>query len=498
MNLYFSTGAAGKLKRKVDTMLEKVFKLSENKTTVKTEVVAGLTTFMTMAYIIALNPNLLTGFGAAGQDLWNGVFLATCIASAIGTFCMAFLANKPFAMAPGMGLNSFFAVVVGNIVAMTGMTYVASFQAALVIILLEGIVFVVLSIFNVREKIVEAIPLGIRLGISPAIGLMLMNIGLGSNVGVYAEGNGFTTPFYVMRDFFGALTPSYLQGNMGDAGFATMILTVVTMFVGLFVILAMSKKGIKGSVLYGMLVASVIYWIGSFVFLHTNPFASLATASFLPPFADMAKVTLFKFNFAGFMEIGWFTAITLIITFCIIDMFDTIGTLVGTASRAGMVDQNGDMPNMKEALLSDAIGTIAGACTGTSTITTFIESASGVEAGGRTGLTAVVTGLLFLACIFIAPIAAIIPAAATSAALIYVGILMLQGLKRVDFDDMDQMVPVALMLIGMPISGSIGHAIGLGLISYTIMKIFGGKAKEVSVLTYVISALFLVKFFLAV
>ena len=498
MNLYFSTGAAGKLKRKVDTMLEKVFKLSENKTTVKTEVVAGLTTFMTMAYIIALNPNLLTGFGAAGQDLWNGVFLATCIASAIGTFCMAFLANKPFAMAPGMGLNSFFAVVVGNIVAMTGMTYVASFQAALVIILLEGIVFVVLSIFNVREKIVEAIPLGIRLGISPAIGLMLMNIGLGSNVGVYAEGNGFTTPFYVMRDFFGALTPSYLQGNMGDAGFATMILTVVTMFVGLFVILAMSKKGIKGSVLYGMLVASVIYWIGSFAFLHTNPFASLATASFLPPFADMAKVTQFKFNFAGFMEIGWFTAITLIITFCIIDMFDTIGTLVGTASRAGMVDEKGDMPNMKEALLSDAIGTIAGACTGTSTITTFIESASGVEAGGRTGLTAVVTGLLFLACIFIAPIAAIIPAAATSAALIYVGILMLQGLKRVDFDDMDQMVPVALMLIGMPISGSIGHAIGLGLISYTIMKIFGGKAKEVSVLTYVISALFLVKFFLAV
>ena len=498
MNLYFSTGAAGKLKRKVDTMLEKVFKLSENKTTVKTEVVAGLTTFMTMAYIIALNPNLLTGFGAAGQDLWSGVFLATCIASAIGTFCMAFLANKPFAMAPGMGLNSFFAVVVGNIVAMTGMTYVASFQAALVIILLEGIVFVVLSIFNVREKIVEAIPLGIRLGISPAIGLMLMNIGLGSNVGVYAEGNGFTTPFYVMRDFFGALTPSYLQNNMGDTGFATMILTVVTMFVGLFVILAMSKKGIKGSVLYGMLVASVIYWIGSFAFLHTNPFASLATASFLPPFADMAKVTLFKFNFAGFMEIGWFTAITLIITFCIIDMFDTIGTLVGTASRAGMVDEKGDMPNMKEALLSDAIGTIAGACTGTSTITTFIESASGVEAGGRTGLTALTTAVLFLACMFLAPIAAIIPGAATSAALIYVGVLMLQGLKNVNFDDMDQMLPVSIMLIGMPVSGSIGHAIGLGLISYTVVKVFSGKAKDVSVLTYVISLLFLIKFFVVV
>ena len=478
-------------------MFEKVFKLSENKTTVKTEVVAGLTTFMTMAYIIALNPNLLTNFDT-GSALWNGVFMATCIASAIGMFCMALLANKPFAMAPGMGLNSFFAVVVGNIVAMTGMSYVASFQAALIIILIEGIVFIVLSIFNIREKIVESIPLGIRLGISPAIGLMLMNIGLGSNVGIYAEGNGFTTPFFVMRDFFGALTPGVLKTNMGDAGYATMLLTVITMFVGLFVIVAMAKKGIKGAVLIGMLVASVVYWAGSFAFLHTNPFASLATASFLPPFGDMMETTFFKFNFAGLAEIGWFTVITLTITFCIIDMFDTIGTLVGTASRAGMVDEQGNMPNMKEALLSDAIGTITGACTGTSTVTTFVESASGVEAGGRTGLTAAVTGLLFLACIFIAPVAAVIPAAATSAALIYVGILMLQGLQKVDFNDMDQIVPVAIMLIGMPVSGSIGHAIGLGLISYTIMKIFGGKAKEVSVLTYVISALFLIKFFLAI
>ena len=479
-------------------MLEKVFKLSDNDTNVRTEVIAGLTTFMTMAYIIALNPNLLTGFGSAGQELWNGVFLATCIASAIGMFCMAFLANKPFAMAPGMGLNSFFAVVVGNIVAMTGMSYVASFQAALIIILVEGIVFIVLSIFNVREKIVEAIPLGIRLGISPAIGLMLMNIGLGSNVGIYAEGNGFAAPFYVMRDFFGALTPSVLKANMGDVGYTTMILTVVTMFVGLFAIIAMAKKGVKGSVLFGMLIASVIYWAGSFVFLGTNPFASLTTASFVPPFADMASTTLFKFNFAGFVEIGWFTVITLVITFCIIDMFDTIGTLVGTASRAGLVDENGNMPNMKEALLSDAIGTVVGSCTGTSTVTTFVESASGVEAGGRTGLTALVTGILFLARMFLAPVAAIIPAAATSAALIYVGVLMLQGLKKVDFDDLDQMVPVALMLIGMPVSGSIGHAIGIGLISYTVMKLFGGKAKEVSVLTYAISLLFLVKFFLAV
>ena len=224
----------------------------------------------------------------------------------------------------------------------------------------------------------------------------------------------------------------------------------------------------------------------------------MSTASFVPPFADMVKTTLFHFNFAGFLEIGWFTAVTLIVTFCIIDMFDTIGTLVGTASRAGMVDENGNMPNMKEALLSDAIGTVAGACTGTSTVTTFVESASGVEAGGRTGLTAATTGVLFLACMFLAPVAAIIPAAATSSALIYVGVLMLMGLKNLNFEDMDQMVPVSLMLIGMPVSGSIGHAIGIGLISYTIIKVFGGKAKEVSLLTYAISLLFLVKFFLAV
>ena len=475
--------------------MEKLFHLKENGTNVRTEILAGLTTFMTMAYIIALNPNLLTGFGANGQELWNAVFMATCFASAVGMFCMAFLANKPFAMAPGMGLNSFFAVVVANLVALTGMSYVESFQAALCIILVEGIVFIVLSVLNIRDKIVQAIPLGVRYGIAPAIGLMLMNIGLGSNVGIYAEGNGFTSPFYMMRDFFGALTPSVIQDSMGQAGYQQMVLTVITAFVGLFAIIILSRKGVRAAVLLGMLIASVVYWIGDIAVLGGSPFASLSTASWVPPVADMASQTLFKFNFSGFMQLGWFTAVTLILTFCMIDMFDTIGTLVGTASRAGMVDKNGDMPQMKEALLSDAVGTVVGACTGTSTVTTFIESASGVEAGGRTGLTALTTGILFLACMFIAPIAAIIPGAATSAALIYVGILMLQGLKNVNFEDMDQMVPVALMLIAMPISGSIGHAIGLGLISYTVVKVFTGKAKEVSALTYVISLLFLIKFF---
>lgn len=474
-------------------MLEKIFKLKENNTTAKTEIIAGLTTFMTMAYIIALNPNLLTGFGKDTMpELWNGVFLATCIASAIGTIVMAFLANKPFAMAPGMGLNSFFAVVVTNIVALTGMTYVASFQSALCIVLIEGIVFLVLSVLNIREKIVDAIPLGVRLGIAPAIGLMLLNIGVGSNAGVYSENGG---PFYAMRDFFGALTPSLAKTNMGS-GYSAMVLSVVTMFVGLFAIVVLTQRGVKGAVLLGMLISSIIYWAGEAIFLGTNPFASLATASFVPAFGDMASTTLFQFDFRGFAEIGWFTAITLIITFCIIDMFDTIGTLVGTASRAGMLDKNGKMPNMKQALLSDAVGTVAGSLTGTSTVTTFVESASGVEAGGRTGLTALTTGIMFLACIFIAPIAGIIPAAATSSALIYVGVLMVAGLKNVDFDDICQSLPVALMMIAMPISGSIGHAIGLGLITYTVIKVFTGKAKDVSVLTYVLSLIFLLKFFI--
>ena len=476
--------------------MEKLFKLKANNTTVRTEIVAGLTTFMTMAYIIALNPNLLTAFGAnGGTQLWNGVFMATCIASAIAMFCMAFLANKPFALAPGMALNSFFAVVVANIAAMSGLSYTESFQAGLIIILIEGVIFLALSVLSIREKIVEAIPVGVRLGIGPAIGMMLMNIGFGSNVGIYSDGNDFTSPFYVMRDFFGALTAGYAKEQIGS-GYGQMVLTVATVFIGLFAIIILAHFKVKGAVLLGMVIASGIYWGGEYFILGINPFESLAAANWLPPFGDMAATTLFKFNWEGFVSLGWFTAVTLVLTFCMIDMFDTIGTLVGTASRAGMMDKDGNMPNMKEALLSDAVGTIAGAVTGTSTVTTFVESASGVEAGGRTGLTALTTGILFLACIFIAPLAAIIPAAATSSALIYVGILMLSGLKNINFDDMSQIAPVAVMLLAMPISGSIGHAIGLGLITYTVIKVFTGKAKEVSVLTYVISLIFLLKFFI--
>ena len=473
--------------------MENFFKLKENGTNVRTEILAGLTTFMTMAYIIALNPNLLTNFDT-GSPLWNAVFCATLISSGVGTICMALLANKPFAMSSGMGLNSFLAVVVTQIVTITGVTYTQGFQAGLVIILIEGIVFLILSVFRIREKIVEAIPISIRIGISPAIGMMLLNIGLGSNVGIYSENGG---PFYVMRDFFGALTAGSVAQQLGSA-WGVMVLTVITIFIGVIAMVVMDHKGIKGAVLFGMLIASVFYWICDFIFLHQNPFASLATASFVPPIGDMFELTFFKFDFAGLMNLGWVTVVTLIITFCMIDMFDTIGTLVGTASRANMIDKDGNMPNMKEALLSDAVGTVVGGCTGTSTITTFIESASGVEAGGRTGLTALVTGILFLLCLFIAPIAAIIPAAATSSALVYVGIIMISGLRRIDFDNKLGLVPLALMLISMPISGSIGHAIGIGMISYVAIRICVGKIKEISVLSWIISILFLIKFFLVV
>ena len=472
--------------------MERIFHLKENGTSVKTEILAGLTTFMTMAYIIALNPNLLTNF-AVGTPLWNGVFLATCIASAIGTVVMAFLANKPFVMAPGMGLNSFFAVIAGNVAAMLNTDYTSAFQAVLCIILVEGIVFLLLSVFNIRDKIVHAIPLGVRLGIGPAIGLMLMNIGLGSNVGIYAEGNGYSSPFYVMRDFFGAMTPSVIKDHMG-AEYSQMVLTVITMFIGLFVIILLAKKGVKAAVLVGMLVASVIYWAGCFIFLGTNPFASLEGASFLPPFHDMVETTLFKFDFTDFFNIGWFTAISLIITFCMIDMFDTIGTLVGTANKAGMIDKDGNMPRMREAMMCDAIGTAVGALMGTSTVTTYVESSTGISEGGRTGMASLVTAVLFLVALFLAPLVGIVPSAATAPAFIIVGVMMLSSIKSLELDDMTEAIPAFLTIVMMPFAYSIATGIAFGLISYTLLKLCTGKVKEISPLTAVLSIIFIIRF----
>ena len=478
--------------------MEKLFKLKANGTTVRTEIIAGLTTFMTMAYIIALNPNLIVNFGAnapVAGPLWNGIFLATVISAGIGTLLMAFLANKPFALAPGMGLNTYFATVVAGIAgamsAAAGIDYTFqdAYGAGLAIVLVSGILFTILTLVGVREKIVEAIPKAVRLGIPAGIGLMLVNIGLGSNAGV--QDANFNM-YYMLSSFF-TNGPSATAAAMGDA-YSVMVLYVITTFVGIFAIAVMHHKKINGSVLFGMLIAAACYWIGCFA-MGQNPFAALATASWLPPFKDMIDTTLFKFDFKGLFAIGVFSAIMTIISFCMVDMFDTIGTLYGTAKRAGMVDKDGNMPAMKEAMLSDAVATMVGASTGTSTVTTFIESASGVEAGGRTGLTALVTGILFLLSMFIAPIAALIPPPATSAALVFVGVLMMSSLKEVEYEDVAQAVPVVLMLVFMMVSSSIGSGIGMGLIAYSVLKICTGKAKEVSWLTIVLAVLFVLKFF---
>lgn len=471
-------------------MLEKLFKLKENNTSVKIEVIGGITTFMTMAYIIALNPNLLTNF-AVGTPLWNAVFMATVISAGVGTLLMAFLANKPFALAPGMGLNSYFATVVASIAFASGMTYEQSFPAALSIILISGLLFTILTLFKVREKIVDAIPKAVRLGIPAGIGLMLVNIGLTSNAGLYTADGG---PFYMLSHFF-SNGPSATLAAMGPEAYSKMVLYVITFFIGLFVIAVLSHKKVMGSVLIGMVVAAVTYWIGSFI-LGENPFAALSTATWIPPVADMVNTTLFKFDFKGLFSIGIFSAIMTIISFCMVDMFDTIGTLYGTSKKANMLDENDKMPGMNKALLSDSLATCVGSVTGTSTVTTFIESAAGVEAGARTGLASVVTGVLFLACMFISPIAALIPAPATSAALVYVGVLMMGSLKEVDYTDVSQTVPVVLLLIFMLGTSGIGNGIGIGLIAYTIIKVCTGKIKEVSPLTFVLSVLFICKFFI--
>lgn len=469
-------------------MFENFFKLKENNTTVGTEVVAGLSTFMTMAYIVALNPNLLTGFGANGQGLWNAVFMATVISAAAGTILMGLLANKPFALAPGMGLNSYFATVVAQISAAAGISYLEGFQAGLVIILISGVLFNILTLLKVREKIVDAIPKAVRVGIPAGIGLMLVNVGFTSNAGL-----GEFADYYMLNGFFGN-GASASKAALGD-GYNMMVIYVITTFIGIFLMAVLSQLKVKGAVLIGMLGAAVVYFIANFI-IGVNPFASLEGASFVPPFKDMIENTFFKFNFENLFSIGVFSAIMTIISFCMVDMFDTIGTLYGTAKRANMLDEEGNMPDMQKAMLSDSVATCVGACTGTSTVTTFIESASGVEAGGRTGLASVVTGLLFLACMFIAPIAALIPPPATSAALIFVGILMMGSLKEVDYTDYTQVVPVVLLLIFMLGTSGIGNGIGIGLIAYSVLKICTGKIKEVSWLTILLSVLFIAKFFI--
>ena len=491
--------------------MEKFFKIKERGSTLKTEIFAGITTFFAMAYIIFVNPNQVAAEGANGWlvglgadpgtmgQIWNSVYIASIIVAVIGTLLMALVADMPFAQACGMGLNSFFCTifVAGSFFA--GEDVKTGYQAGLVIVFLSGIVFLILSVTGLRKYIAVSMPECLKKAIPAGIGLFIAMIGF-KNAGII-EDNQYT--FVQFYDFHGRIKQI---GTEVDGVMVTgldvwhQIVPVVVALLGVLIIAILAKKGIKSNVIIGILASAVLYYlfmweVPSFDMSNiSQSFKDFANVGFLGVFNGDAWDAAFNSSYVG----GVFSGIMLIVAFCLVDMFDTIGTIYGTAASANMMDEDGDPISMNECMLCDSIGTVSGALLGTSTCTTFVESASGVEAGGRTGLTAFTTGILFLACMFIAPIAAIIPAAATSSALIYVGILMISGLSKVDFTDIYQTVPAAIMLISMPISGSIGHGIGLALISYTIMKVFTGKAKDVSVLTYIISAIFLLKFFLVV
>lgn len=468
--------------------MEKFFKLSENGTTVKQEVLAGITTFTTMAYIIMLNPNLLTNY-AVGTSLWNAVFVATILASTIGTLIMAFYANKPFVLAPGMGLNSNFAAVCGSIALAAGVAYEEAFAGTLCIVIFSGVLFVILTLVKVREKIIAAIPAPIRLSITAGIGFMLIALGLDSNAMVYTADGGA----YSMLDAFFAVGSSGTKAMMG-ADYPQMLLYVLTMFIGIIVISAFNYRKVNGSIIYGILGASIFYWVVEMA-MGQNPFASLATASFVPPIGDMFELTFMSFNPELLFSLGYYAAIMTVISFCMVDMFDTLGTFIGASSKLMEENGNGQI-ELTKPLLADSLATCAGACLGTSTVTTYAESVSGIEAGGRTGLTALTAAGLLLSCIFLAPIVSLIPPPATSAALIYVGVLMIGSLKNVNYSDVSESMPVALGVMFMATTTNVGNGIGIALIMYALLKAVTGKRDEVSMLTWVLAILFAMKFFI--
>ena len=436
-------------------MLEKLFKLKEHNTTVKTEIVAGVTTFFAMAYIIFVNPSFLS---EAGMD-YNAVMMATCLAAALGTLLTAFLANVPFAQAPGMGLNAFFTYTV-----CFGMGY--TWQNALAIVLLSGMIFFFVSVSPLRSKIIEAIPASLKSAISAGIGLFIALIGM-LNVGIVTANN-----------------------NLLDLGVITSGPALVAL-IGLIITAILMAYKVKGALFLGIIITTIIgIPFGVTTFPESISFIGFSTLS--PIFGKV-----FTEGFTGLMSKGLLALLTAIITFAICDCFDTVGTLIGTAKAAKMLDEDGNLPTGDKALIADAVATMAGAVLGTSTVTTFVESSTGISEGGRTGLTSVVVGVLFfLAAFFFAPIAGIIPSAATAPALIIVGVLMLGNAADIDWKDIETAVPCFLTIAIMPFAYAISDGIGFGFISYTLIKLVRGKAKEVPVFLYVLSALFIAQYIL--
>ena len=451
-------------------MLEKLFKLSENKTNVKTEVISGITTFMTMAYILAVNPNILS---ATGMDP-TAVLLATAIASFIGTAAMALMANLPFALSAGMGLNAYMAFTVCG-----SMHY--PWQVALLAVFVEGLVFVVLSLTNIREAIFNAIPLSLKRGVSVGIGLFIAFIGL-QNAGLCVDNEATLVG---LTDF---------TQNFHSKGISALLCVV-----GVLVTAALHIKKVKGSILIGIVATWVLGMLCQLAGLYV-PNPELKCYSLFPTMAwtDFSKLgetfgQCFRVDFSVVKPLEF---VVVIFAFLFVDIFDTLGTLIGVSTKANMLDGEGRLPKIKPALLADSIGTTAGAILGTSTVTTFVESASGVAVGGRTGLTAMVTGLLFLVSMFFAPIFTAIPSFATAPALIMVGFLMFSGITELKFEDdkLTETIPAYLAILAMPLFYSISEGISIGIISYVVLNVVTGKAKKVTPLMYVLALLFVLKY----
>ncbi|MCC2717479.1 NCS2 family permease [Finegoldia magna] len=426
--------------------LEKRFRLSERKTDVKTELMAGFTTFMTMSYILAVNPQMLS---QTGMDK-GGVFTASVIASIIAMVCMAFLANLPFGLAPGMGLNAFFTFTV---VKTLGYTW----QFALTAVFLEGIVFLILSLFKVREMIFDAIPINLKKAVSCGIGLFIALVGL-VNSGIILQGEG-----------------TVLQlGNLLSR-------ESVVFIVGLFIIALLLAREIKGALMYGILASTILALI-----LGVSKYQGGSPITLPPSLAPVA----FKIQFD---KIFTFDMFTVVFTFLFVDIFDTVGTLVGVSAKAGMLDEQGKLKEASPALLADAIGTTMGALLGTSTVTTFVESASGVAEGGRTGLTALSTAFFFFLSLFLFPVFGMIPAQATGPALVIVGLFMLSSIKEIDFYDYSEAIPAFITIIAMPFCYSIAEGISFGMISYVLIKLLAGKRKDISILMYILAIVFVLR-----
>ena len=428
--------------------LDRVFKLKENNTNPKTEVIAGFTTFLTMAYIIFVNPSILSEAGMP----FNGVFIATIAGIILGTLAMALLTNYPFALASGMGLNAFFAysVVIGMGV---------SWQTALGIIFLEGIIFIVLSVTPVRKKIVNAIPMNLKTGISAGIGLFIAFIGL-QNAGIVINDEATLVSM-----------GSLLSGP------------ALVALVGLIVTGILHSMKVKGSLLWGILIATAFGWTNGVTPAFSGIFA-------MPKMADWNQV-LFQLDIASALRLSM---VGVLLSFLFVDLFDTAGTLVGVSKQAGYIDEDGNLPKASNALLADAIGTTGGALFGTSTVTTYIESAAGVAEGGRTGLTGVVAAILFFLALFFRPLIGLVPGAATAPALIIVGTMMMTNVTDLDWDDFTEVLPAFIAMIAMPLTYSISNGIALGFIIYPLVKLFTGRGKEVNALVYVLGAVFIAYF----